>query len=193
MRAALNRLNTAIVSIKGFIPKISESETAMKPPPPPRHAGAEKQSASPDGRSGFTLTETVFASSLALFLFLVMLEALFFCRRSAANLKWQLAADALAYDTAMDVFNRKTSWFEANATTAISTWSLIPAERTSVWFADDKAYYYVGIFPDASPANSWKIVTDVAWPLPNGGSQRLRSPCIIERRRVDRNLFRNTP
>lgn len=144
-------------------------------------------------QGGFTLVETMFASTIALFLFLVMLESLFFCRRSAANLKWRLAADALAYDTAMEVFNRKTSWFEANVTSATSAWTAVPAERTSAWLRPDGAYCYVGVFPDASPATSWKIVTDVVWPLPNGGSQRLPTPCVVRRYRSERNLFRNTP
>lgn len=60
--------------------------------------------------SGFSLVEFMFASSLALLLFLVMLEALFFFRRNAALVKGRLAADAIAYDMALELFNRKTEW-----------------------------------------------------------------------------------
>jgi len=143
-------------------------------------------------RSGFTLIEVIFASTMALFLFLVMLEALFFCRRSAANLKWQLAADALAYDAAMEIFNRQTTWFEANVTGATAAWSKVPEERTSVWIEGREAFLFKGIYPDASPATSWRIVTDVRWPLPDGKSRTLSKPCVVERHRANRNLFRNT-
>lgn len=142
---------------------------------------------------GFTLTEFLFASTLALLLFLIMLEALFFCRRSAANIKWRLAADALAYDIALERFNLKTDWFESNATTAQADWKPVPAERTSVWLNGQPAYYYCAIIPVGTPAAYWQILVDVQWPLLDGRTARLPQPYLMERHRADRNLFRNTP
>lgn len=154
----------------------------------PSEAGAASRA-----EGGFTLIEVVFASAIMLLLFLVMLETLFFCSRSAANLKWRLAADALAYDVAWDIFNRKTTWFEANATLPQAEWRQVPAERTSAWLNGQPAYYCQSIIPVGTPATHWQIITDVQWPLPNGQAARLPHRCVIERHRVDRNLFRNTP
>ncbi len=144
-------------------------------------------------RSGFTLVEVMFASTLALLLFLVLLETLSVCRRIASDIKWRLAADALAYDVAWDVFNRKTSWFEANVTQAQAAWWAVPTNRTSVWISGQKAYYYQAIVPVGTPATHWQIIADVQWPLPDGGVARLSQPYVVERHRADRNLFRNTP
>ncbi|MDD4102123.1 MAG: hypothetical protein PHU80_05760 [Kiritimatiellae bacterium] len=151
--------------------------------------------------SGFTLVEFVFASSLALLLFMVMLEALFFCRRNAALVKGRLAADAFAYDLALDLFNRKTEWFEQNASTNIAEWFSLPPERTSAWsYSDRSASAFYWIAPSGgTPPSQWTIVTDVQWPLAGGGWARLNptngaAPIYqMERRSIDRNLFRNTP
>jgi len=150
--------------------------------------------------SGFSLVEFMFASSLALLLFLVMLEALFFFRRNAALVKGRLAADAIAYDMALELFNRKTEWFEQNAPTNIAEWFALSPERTSAWsnsYLNASAFYWVAP-SGGTPPTQWTIVTDVQWPLPDGRWARLNptnGPPIYQmvRRSVDRNLFRNTP
>ena len=151
------------------------------------------RSATFDSRSGFTLTEVMFASTLALFLFLVLLEALTFCRRSAANLKWRLAADAFAYDVVWDTFNHQTKWLESNDIYhKTPSWQKVPKEKTSVWLRGDDVYYRLIINPDSIPTTYWDISVDVAWPTLNGGSQSLPQPCTVRRYGVSRNTFRNT-
>jgi len=144
-------------------------------------------------RSGFTLFEVAFASSISLLLFLVLFESLIFCRRSAANLKWRLAADALAYDVAWETFNKKTSWFEGNCGVDVSEWHAVPEDRTSVWLPGRQASYCLSILPVGTPITHWQIVTDVVWPLPNGRWGQLPAPYVVERHRAERNLFRNAP
>ncbi len=85
-------------------------------------------------RGGFTLVEVVFASAIALLLFLSLFETLSVCQRMAANIKWRLAADALAYDLAWDTFNKQVAWFDTNVTSNRAGWYPVPAERTSVWY-----------------------------------------------------------
>lgn len=152
-------------------------------------------------RRGFTLVESMMASSLALLLFMTMLEALLYCRRNAAHIKGRLAADAFAYDLALDLFNRKTEWFSQNAPTNIARWFTVPPEQTSAWSYSDRnasAFYWVAP-SGGTPPTRWNIMTDVQWPLPGGGWARLNptngaAPVYqIERRIVDRNMFRNTP
>lgn len=155
--------------------------------------GVGRQGPTRRTKDGFTLVEVIFASTLTMLLFLVLLETLSVCRRIAADIKWRLAADALAYDVAWDVFNRKTSWFEANATQAQAAWLAVPTNRTSVWVNGQKAYYYQAVIPVGTPATHWQIIADVQWPLPDGGAARLSQPYVVERHRADRNLFRNTP
>lgn len=140
------------------------------------------------------MTEVVFASSISLLLFLVLLDTLSFCRRSAANLKWRLAADAFAYDQAWEFFNKKTSWFESEAMFASSEWKPVPEERTTAWLSGqpEPARYNLSITPIGSPVTHWQISTSVQWPLPEGGWGEMTEPYIIERHRVDRNLFRNS-
>lgn len=154
---------------------------------------AKARAKTPCFKQGFTLVEFMFASSLVLLLFLFLLEALFFARRSAERIKWQLAADAFAYDVAIDFFNHKTEWFEDNASTAVAEWLQVPEERTTVWLKGSPALYFYSIIPVGMPATHWQIVTDVQWPLPGGGFARLPAPYILERHRANRNLFRNTP
>jgi len=143
--------------------------------------------------SGFTLVEVMFASSLGLLLFLVLFETLLFCRRSAANLRWQLTADALAFDAAWDVLNRKTEWFDLNATpTAFPAgWQAVPPDRSSAFLRTGTPAYYLEVQPMGRPVTHWQIIANVQWPLPNGGARRLAQPYILERHRADRNLFRS--
>jgi len=158
-----------------------------------RNGHLRKSASFPGERGGFTLFEVVFASAISLLLFLVLFEALLFCRRGAANLKWRLAADALAYDVAWETFNRKTSWFEDNYAVDHTEWRTVAEDRTSAWLAGQHATYCLSVLPVGTPVTHWQIITDVVWPLPDGGWGRLPTPYVIERHRVERNLFRNTP
>lgn len=143
-------------------------------------------------RGGFTLIEVLFASAISLLLLLSLLETLSVCRRMAANVKWRLAADALAYDTAWEYFNEQTSWFDAQFPEAKAKWETVPTERTSVWFDNKPASLYWSVTPVGVPTTKWVIRTNVQWPLPGGGFGILPNDYLIERYRADRNLFRAT-
>lgn len=132
----------------------------------------------------------MFASAIALLLFLILFETLTVCQRLAANVKWRLAADALAYDLAWETFNKQTAWFDTRVTVAQAGWHEVPAERTSVWYASGKAYYFRSITPNGVPASNWVIRTNVQWPLPGSGSAQLGRDYEVVRFRCDRNLFR---
>lgn len=140
-------------------------------------------------RSGFTLIEVLFASTISLLLFLTLLETLSVCQRMASNIKWRLAADAVAYDTAWRVFNQQTAWFDAyNLNT--SPWATVPADATSVWYGGKPAYVWCSVKPVDVPTTKWVITTNVKWPLPGDRSAELPRDYVIERCRSDRNLFR---
>lgn len=140
-------------------------------------------------RQGFTLVEVMFASSIALLLFLSLFETLSVCQRMAADLKWRLTADALAYDKAWEVFNYKTEWFNGY-TSASSAWYVVSSDQTSVWYAGGKAYYNLSITPVGSPISNWVIRTTVKWPLPSGSYAALPQDYRVVRMRNERNLFR---
>jgi len=108
-------------------------------------------------------------------------------------LRWQLTADALAFDAAWDVFNRKTEWFDLNATpTAFPAgWQAVPPDRSSAFLRTGTPAYYLEVQPMGRPVTHWQIIANVQWPLPNGGARRLAQPYILERHRADRNLFRS--
>ncbi len=132
----------------------------------------------------------MFASSLALMLVLSLFETISLCRRMTADIKWRLAADAIAFDEAWDIYNRQTAWFDTAVTVAQAEWAPIAAERTSVWCGERTAYLFRSITPNGMPASNWVIRTDVQWPLPSGNFARLSRNCEVIRGRSDRNLFR---
>lgn len=132
----------------------------------------------------------MFASTIALFLFLSLFESLSFCQRMAARLKYRLAADAIAFDAAWEVYNRQLTWFEKQTSDVVEkAWTGVPAEKTSVWPAA-AAHLYLGVSPRGDPPTNWVITAKVQWPLPNGGSDLLGYEVV--RARSDRNLFRAT-
>lgn len=140
---------------------------------------------------GFTLVEVMFASSIALTLILVLFETLSLCRNMAADIKWRLAADALAYDLAWETFNKQTVWFEKKIVTATAEWKQVPVERTSVWLPGGEAFYFRSITPDGVPPTRWIIKTNIQWPLPGNTAARLPQDYEVIRYRCDRNLFRS--
>lgn len=153
-----------------------------------RRAGRKGRQTS--SRQGFTLVEVMFASVIALLLTLVLFETFSVCQRIAADIKWRLAADALAYDLAWETFNRQTSCFVDSIGEDVAEWAEVPEERTSVWYKGGAAYYMRSITPVGEPITHWVIRTNVQWPVPGGGSVRLPNDYVIERYRADRNVFR---
>lgn len=145
-------------------------------------------------RGGFTLVEVMFASTISLFLLLSLLETLSVCRQMAANVKWRLAADALAYDTAWEYFNKQTTWFDTQCSQATSVWATVSSERTSVWFKGEgkSASVNWSVSPVGLPPTKWVISTNVQWPMPGAKFSKLPKDYVIERYRADRNLFRAT-
>ena len=144
---------------------------------------------------GFTLLEVLFASTVMLVLFLALFETLLFCRRSAADLRCRIAADALAYDVAWEVFNRKTTWFDRQVTADRSAWYPVPPDFSSSFPTGtaQTAVYNLTILrqPEGGGAvTHWRIITDVRWPRPSGGWGRLAQPYAVDRYRAERNLFR---
>jgi type II secretory pathway pseudopilin PulG len=153
----------------------------------------EEISPTPGSRkSGFTLVEVMFASAIALFLFLTMLETLSVCRRIAADVKWRLAADAIAYDAAWAMFNQQTAWFDTQFPLAKAQWESVPAEQTSVWYGGGTASLFWSVTPVGVPTTKWIITANVQWPVAGNKFAKLPKDYVIERHRADRNLFRAT-
>lgn len=125
------------------------------------------------GESGFTLVEVMLASAIGVLAFLVLFESLIVCQHLAAENKWRLAADGIAYDLTMDVFAKPLSWFE-NTNNYARLSSEVPRERTSVWYPSGDVSFTqfvdtTNVFPTASSvADGWVIRTSVQWPGFNG-------------------------
>lgn len=154
--------------------------------------GQKKSPSSDSRKSGFTLVEVMFASAIALFLFLTMLETLSVCRRIASDVKWRLAADAIAYDAAWAMFNQQTAWFDTQFSLAQAKWEAVPAEQTSVWYGGGAASLFWSVTPVGVPTTKWIIKTNVQWPVAGSKFAKLPKDYVIERHRADRNLFRAT-
>lgn len=125
------------------------------------------------GESGFTLVEVMLASAIGVLAFLVLFESLIVCQHLAAENKWRLAADGVAYDLTMDVFTRPVSWFE-NTNNYARLSGAVPKERASVWYPGGDVTFTqfvdaTNVFPAASSvADGWVIRTCVQWPGFNG-------------------------
>ena len=146
-------------------------------------------------RSGFTLIEVVLASAISLLLFLVLFEALMVSQRMAANLKWRLAADSIAFDKAWEVFNWQLKKFETDVTEDQASWTDVSLDQTSVFISNSTmraAQVMLIIKLNGSPVSNWVIQTSVRWPLPGSGSGQLPKYYELTRTRNDRNLFRAT-
>ena len=139
--------------------------------------------------SGFTLVEVMFASALALLLILSLLQTIMFCNRKSSDIKWRLAADAIAFDETWEIFNRQTEWFDTEVTEAQADWIAIDADRTSVWYGNKTAYLLRSITPYGVPASNWVIRANVVWPIQFGSYKRLPTDYEIVRCRSDRNIF----
>lgn len=140
-------------------------------------------------RRGFTVIEFMIASSIVMLLFLAGIEALLFYRRVAADIRWRIAANTIAYDTAWEVFNRPTTWFET-INVATGRWTVVTTNQTSA-FGAGQAMSWFSVTPVGIPVTHWIIQSDVVWNrLTMGGEGRLAQPLVIERQRVIRNVFR---
>ena len=138
---------------------------------------------------GFTLVEVMVASALVLLLFTTLFKTISFCNKSSSNIKWRLAADAIAFDEAWLIFNRQTEWFDTTITAAQAEWVRLDADRTSVWYGDKGAYLFRSITPHGIPASNWVIRTSLQWPVAHGGFEQLPSDYEIVRHRCDRRVF----
>lgn len=137
--------------------------------------------------AGFTLTEVVFASAILVLLFLVLFQTLLVCQRMGANIKYRLAADAVAFDLAWDIYNRPLSWFQTNTVTISNNWNLDASGMSTVW-SRGKAFvlYTVTPAPLTGATSNWVISTSVKWTPPWGGENALPQGYTITRTRNTR-------
>lgn len=86
-----------------------------------------------------------------------------------ADIKYRLAADAVAFDLAWDVYNRPLSWFETNTVALSNNWKLDVSRMTTVWSTGRSfVLYTVTPSPLTGVASNWVITTNVKWPPPLG-------------------------
>jgi len=160
-----------------------------------RHIWRNRNGALGNSRKrGLTLVELVFASAISLLLFLTLLESLSVCQRMALNVKWRLAADAIAYDTVWEKFNLFTTplSFSDAYPKATNGWIEVPANQNVGWYAGGKAYKYWEITPVGVPASNWVIRSNVRWPIPGGKYATNTAYYVIERYWINRKLFYST-
>lgn len=124
---------------------------------------------------GFTLLEVVIASSIMALIFLSLIEALFLVRRVTQGIRCKLAAEEIAYDTVNDLFNRPTTWFEANVKEPWYHWySSASGDKTffsmkNSVFDGLRVRQWVQIIPNGSPIVYWEIESFVYWTDPLTG------------------------
>lgn len=137
------------------------------------------------GNEGFTLIEVMLASAIALLIFLVMFEALFFARRVAAENKLRLAADSLAYDLTIELFNRELDWFEKlNVSQEWTESGVFEQGTNTVWTG--AVTYQRSVLPQGSPATNWVVATTLQWADAYGASHNLPQPLVVYRQRNNR-------
>ena len=158
--------------------------------------GARAQCAKGRGRAGFTLVEVMVASGLLLFLVLTIYESVLFCNRVAFDVKSRLAAEAIAFDTAWELYNLPLPWLKTYAWRPLppdpSGWKFINPEDYDVWGArSDEVLVRWMILPQGIPPTNWVIHTNVQWPnATGGGHSMLPKDFQIDRAKTDRNTFR---
>lgn len=137
------------------------------------------------GNEGFTLVEVLLASAVALLIFLVMFEALFFARRVAAENKLRLAADSLAYDLTVELFNRELSWFEKlNVSDVWEDRGELPQGTNTLWAGE--VTYQRSVLPQGSPATNWIVTTSLQWTDAYDRPHGLPQPLVVYRQRNNR-------
>jgi len=126
-----------------------------------------------------------------LLLFLVLFETLIVCNRMAANLKWRLAADSIAFDKVWELFNKQLTEFDAITVKTSNNWEVLSSDKTSVW-PNGNAQLYWSIAPCGVPTTNWVINTNVRWKLPSGETAYLPNAYTLVRSKNKRNSFRAT-
>lgn len=152
-----------------------------------------------DGRAGFTLTEVMIASGLMMILSLAIFESVLFCSRLAYDIKSRLAADAIAWDAAWDLFNNPLTWFKTAGYSEInSDIDGMPLDAFAFEVCEDPdAYSAWGdrtedvrvvrqVLPNGAPATNWTIRVKVQWPSLSGGAVGEMSNQVL-RARINRN------
>lgn len=141
-------------------------------------------------RGGFTLVETMVASGMLLFLVLAIYESVLFCNRVAYDVKSRLAAEAIAFDTVWELYNKQLGWLRQRAQVAMSGWEIVDPEDYDVWGARETAVFWA-VQPEGLPPTNWVFRANVMWPnATGGGTSMLPRDFVVERSKSDRNLFR---
>lgn len=142
------------------------------------------------GRAGFTLVEVMVASGLLLVLVLTLYESVLFCNRVAYDVKSRLAAEAIAFDTGWELYNKQLLWLKLRAPVAMAGWEPVDPEQYDVWGDRDAAVFWA-ILPQGLPPTNWVFRTNVQWMnASGGGASMLPHDFVIERSRTERNVFR---
>ena len=158
---------------------------------------ARAQCATGRGRAGFSLVEVMVASGILLFLVLTIYESVLFCNRVAYDVKSRLAAEAIAFDTAWELYNLPLPWLKKYARAPlppdVSGWKFVDPEDYDVWGArSGEVLVRWMILPQGSPPTNWVICTNVQWPNGTGGGHSmLPKDFRLERSKTDRNRFRD--
>jgi hypothetical protein len=104
--------------------------------------------------------------------------------------KSRLAAEAIAFDTAWELYNKQLLWLRQRAPVAMAGWEAVDPEQYDVWGDRDAAVYWA-ILPQGLPPTNWVFRTNVQWPnATGGGASMLPQDFVIERARTERNVFR---
>ena len=141
-------------------------------------------------RGGFTLVETMVASGMLLFLVLAIYESVLFCNRVAYDVKSRLAAEAIAFDTVWELYNKQLGWLRLRAQVAMSGWEIVDPEDYDVWGAREAAVFWA-VQPEGLPPTNWVFRANVMWPnATGGGTSMLPRDFVVERSKSERNLFR---
>ena len=85
------------------------------------------------GQAGFSLVEVMVASGILLVVVLTIYESVLFCNRVAYDVKSRLAAEAIAFDTAWELYNKQLRWLRQRAPVAVAgraVCSLAPSPGT---------------------------------------------------------------
>ncbi len=144
-------------------------------------------------RGGFTLVEVMVASGLALLLTLAIFESVLYCNRLAYDVKSRLAADAIAFDTVWEMFNRQLEWFDGQVF-ATSSWTSLDTENYDAWGVNgSQVFVFSAVIPQGLPPTNWLLRANVEWPdLSGGGVKTLPRDYEVIRARTQRNVFRPT-
>lgn len=143
------------------------------------------------GRAGFTLVETLVASGVAMLLSLTIFETVLFCNRVAYDVKSRLTADAIAFDTVWELYNRPLSWFENQAAQPVSMWEPVDVNVYDTWGdRSGQTFVFWSVTPVGRPPTRWVLRANVMWPdISVTGVRQLPQDYEIVRAHTNRKLF----